>query len=136
VGDAANRPKPLSERERVGYTVTEGQPPIVWRTVRTSPPTEADFLSQQALGRPQRGAPVEQWAGVSTFDNPAIAASMARRWGHGDYLARLTLDPAGLVRWARTRGEGHYTLSGTPAELLACVVEVVPLETIAEGEGA
>lgn len=116
--------------------MTVGQPPIVWRTVRANPPTEADFLSQKALGRPRRDAPIEQWEGVSTFDNLAVAAAVARRWKQGTYLARLVLPPGGPVRWTKTRGEAHYTLSGTPAELLACVVEVVPLETVAEGEWA
>jgi len=117
------------------YTVIEGQSLSVWRTVRANPPTEADFLSQKARGRSRRGAPVDQWEGVSTFDNLAVAAAAARRWKQGTHLARLVLEPASPVRWARTRGEAHYTLSGTPAELLACVVEVVPLDTVAEGEG-
>lgn len=117
----------------MGYTVSEGQPPPLWRTVRTNPPTEEDFLSFKALGRPRRGAPIEQWEGVSTFDNPAIAADMARRYEQGDFLARLDLDPTGPIRWARTRGEGHYTLWGTPAELLARVAEIVTLDA-PEGE--
>ncbi len=123
------------QTERVGYTVTGGQPPVVWHTARTDPPTEEDFLSHRARGLPRRGATIERWEGVSSFDNPAIAADMARRYGHGSYLARLALDPGGPIRWAKTGGEAHYTLWGTPAELLACVVVVVPPEMMAEGEG-
>jgi hypothetical protein len=105
----------------------------LYRTVRANPPTEADFLSHKARGLPRRGGAVEQWEGVSTFDNPTIAADMARRFNRGMYLARLNLDSSGPIRWAKTRGEGHYTIWGTPAELLACVSEVVPLDA-AEGE--
>lgn len=107
-------------------------PPPLWRTVRTNPPTEADFLSFKARGLARRSGPIEQWEGVSTFDNPAIAADMARRHHQGDYLARLDLDPAGPIRWEKTRGAGHYTIWGTPAELLARVVEIVPLDTAEE----
>lgn len=117
----------------MGYTMSEEPPPLLWRTVRTDPPTEADFLSHKARGLPRRGATEDQWDGVSTFDTRAVAADLARKFGHGEYLARLELDPAGPIRWARTRGEGHYTLWGTPAELLARVAEVVPLDA-AEGE--
>ena len=78
--------------------MSESLPPILWRTVRADPPTESDFLSQMALGRPRRGAPIELWEGVSTFDEPAIAAEVARRWGHGEYLARLTIEPGTAVR--------------------------------------
>jgi hypothetical protein len=64
---------------------------------------------------------------------PAIASDLTRRFGHGAHLARLALDPTGPIRWARTRGEGHYTIWGTLAELLARVVEIVALE-IGQGE--
>ena len=113
--------------------MSEEQPPSLWRTVRANPPTEDDFLSFKALGRPRRGGSIEQWEGVSTFDNPDLATDMARQFKQGEYLARLELDPSGPIRWAKTRGPGHYTIWGTPAELLACVAEVVPLDT-AEGK--
>jgi len=109
--------------------VSEERPRVVWRTTRTDPPTEDDFLSHRARGLPRRGATIERWEGVSTFDDPAIAASMARRYGHGAYLARLTLSPDGPVRWAQTGGPSYYTLWGLPSEMLACVMEVVPLPT-------
>ena len=53
----------------------------------------------------------------------------------GQEEARLALAPAGPIRWVKTRGEGPYTISGPPAAMLACVVEVVPLAAVAEGEG-
>jgi hypothetical protein len=102
--------------------------------VRANPPTEADFLSLKAFGRLQRDAPIEQWAGVSTFHSLTLAAAMTRRFGHGAVLARLALDPANPIRWVETRGDGHYTISGPPAEMLARVVEVVPLDAVVEGE--
>ena len=119
----------------MGYTVSEESPPALWRTVRANPPTEADFLSLKALGRLQRDAPIELWEGVSTFHSLTLAAAMTRKFGHGAFLARLALAPDSPIRWEKTRGEGHYTISGPPAAMLACVVEVVPLETVAEGEG-
>lgn len=114
--------------------MSEDRSPVVWRTTRTDPPTEDDFLSHRARGLPRRGATIERWEGVSTFDDPAIAASMARRYGHGAYLARLTLSPDGPVRWEQTGGPGHYTLWGLPSEILACVVEVVPLLAMTGGK--
>lgn len=114
--------------------MTEGLPPELWRTVRANPPTEADFLSLKALGRLQRDAPIELWEGVSTFHSLTLAAAMPRKFGHGAFLARLALVPDGPIRWVKTRGEGHYTISGPPAEMLARVVEGVPLAAVAEGE--
>lgn len=119
----------------MGYTVDEEQPPLLWRIARTDPPTETDFLSNQERGIPRRRSePEELWSGLSTFDNVTVAAEMARRWGLGNYLVGLALDPVGPIRWAKTRGESHYTLWGRPADMLARVVEIRRVESGAEGK--
>lgn len=113
------------------YTVSGIAPPLLWRTVRSDPPTEDDFLSMEALGRPRRkNTPPELWSGVSTFADPTIAAAIARRFGHGDFLARLALDAADPIRWEKTPGEGHFTIWGTPAEMLTRVVDVVAIADV------
>lgn len=110
----------------MGYTVS-GSPPPLWRAVRSYPPTEADFLSHKARGLPKRRGPDELWEGVSTFDSFEVASDMARKYHQGDFLSRLAIEPDGPIRWRATGGKGHYTLWGTPAELLDCVVETVPV---------
>lgn len=110
-----------------------GTPPDVWRAAKENPPTESDFLSYKALGIPQLKADTLRWEGVSTFDDLRAAAKTARQFHQGDYLARLTPDPDGPVRWTKTGRHHHWTLSGTPAEMLARVAEVIPLASVAKG---
>lgn len=48
----------------------------------------------------------------------------------GQYVAALELPTGGPIRRERTlpSSRGHHTMWGDPAELLACVVAVVPVE--------
>src|SRR5438045_267250 len=104
-------------------------PQTVYRVVRSDPPTEADFLSRQALGLP---APVAShlWDGVSVDDRVLAAERKARRFAQlGRYIATLRLPEDGSIRIEKTlANRNHYTLWGDPVTLLECVVELVPLE--------
>jgi hypothetical protein len=89
-------------------------------------------MSHKALGLPRRGGAVDLWEGVPTFDSFEVAADRARRYKQGDYLARLAIEPDGPIRWRQTGSSGHHTLWGTPAELQARVVEIVPLPPVSD----
>jgi hypothetical protein len=46
----------------------------------------------------------------------------------GAFIAIIRVDDGGQVTWEKTtKRRDHYTLWGTPAELLACVVRTIPL---------
>ena len=107
------------------------------RVVRTNPPTQADFTSNQARGAAPRGAEVQQpelHSGLSVHDNARTAVETALRFRQiGGYLAVVRVSVGGTTRLSKTLGAGHYTLWGDPAALLAAVVAVVPVEPAGEG---
>jgi len=116
---------------RMEYTVSSTPPSLLWRIVRTDPPTTVDFLSNEARGLPRRrSVPAELWTGLSAFDDLAIAASVARRFRLGEFLASIDIDPNGPIHWAKTRGDGHYTLWGKPEEVFARVVTIVAVSSV------
>jgi hypothetical protein len=46
----------------------------------------------------------------------------------GAFIAILAVDDDGPVRWEKTtRRRDHYTLWGTPEEIVGCVVRVKPV---------
>lgn len=103
-----------------------------YRIVLTNPPTEADFLSNQAKGLPLRHDTEEArrlWDGISAFDTEARARRMALRYPQqGGFVAELRISASGAIRFERsTATRGHYTLWGEPADLLASVVAIVPV---------
>lgn len=107
-----------------------------YRIVLTDPPTEADFLSHAVLGRPipVNATPevARSWSAVSVFDTAERARQIARlasRRGRelGGYLALLEIAEGGPVHSEKTGGPGHYDLRASAADLLACVVAVLPL---------
>ena len=67
--------------------------PIFYRIVRTNPPTEADFLSYEALGRPlYRDTPElrRSWEAVSVYDEVESARETVRRFPQiGTFIAEL-----------------------------------------------
>lgn len=46
----------------------------------------------------------------------------------GGYVAELQMPTTGTVTWERSLSRGHFTLFGTPDDLLACVSNVEPIE--------
>jgi hypothetical protein len=104
----------------------------LYRIVKSDPPTERDFLSFKALGRPLlRGTPSQRrsWEGVSvTSTLEAARALAARAPSLGRFIAVLELDEDGPIRFAPIgRAPEHYDLWGEPEEILATVVRVVPV---------
>lgn len=100
-----------------------------YRVVRSNPPTRQDFLSHEALGIPLRNEQQrELWSGVSCQATEQQARRTARLPGFGSFIARVELAEGGSIKWQRTGPKaGHHTLWGDPDELLANVVEVVPV---------
>jgi hypothetical protein len=67
-----------------------------YRSVRTDPAEEADFLSHIALGRHPRSTDprvIHQWEGVSVFVSYERARANAEswRWKMGEYIAELSI---------------------------------------------
>lgn len=106
--------------------------PTLYRIVKSDPPTEADFLSYKAIGRPLlRDTPSQRrsWEGISVTSTLGAARVLAARAPSlGRFIAILELDENGPIRFAQTgRASEHYDLWGEPGEILATVVRVVPV---------
>jgi hypothetical protein len=106
---------------------------ILFHIVESDPPTIDDFLSNAAKGRvPRRPLTSEEqelWRGVSAYESWALARRKAGMspW-LGAYVAELRIPPDSSIRMRRTTSSrGHWTLWGSPEELLACVVSVTSL---------
>lgn len=102
-----------------------------WRIVRTNPPAEHDFLSNEAQGVPPRNDDVETlrlWSGISMYATRAQARRTAMTYPFlGGFLAELQIPDDAGVRWERTRGRGHHTIWGDGHVLLNYVVRVTPV---------
>lgn len=104
---------------------------IFYRIVRTVPPTRADFLSYQELGkRPLRSDPETRrlWAGISVNESKAQAQRRALDLPHlGAYISAIDIAEDGTIQYQRTgRGHGHYTVWGEADRLLPSVIETEP----------
>ncbi|MGH2585087.1 MAG: hypothetical protein ACRDJE_09240 [Dehalococcoidia bacterium] len=104
--------------------------PTFYRVVRSDPPTETDFLSQQALGRRLRVDTPENrriFGGVSVSDTEQAARDLIAQWPQlGQLIAVLDVPEDGAIRYEQTTTTpSHYTLWGTPQELLATVAAIV-----------
>jgi hypothetical protein len=75
------------------------------------------------------------WEGISVFDSLGAARTKARRYPDlGKFVAVLQVPPGENISVAQTgrRREGHHTIWAEPGILLACVVDVVPVESESE----
>ena len=102
------------------------------RVVKHNPPTPEDFMSYEALGIPVLDPSPETLRlrdGISVQATEAQARRKARGiLGLGSYIARLEIPEDAPIRIERTKGPGHHTLWGEPAELLRCVVPpIIPV---------
>ncbi len=107
--------------------------PTFYRVVKTDPPTEQDMLSLVAQGRrPRRTDPkaLRQAEGLSVYATPDGARATARRfWPRmGTLIAMLDVPEGGPIAYELTGDDGHYTLWGEPAAILATVQQVIPVE--------
>lgn len=101
--------------ERTFYRITRG--PAV---------AEEDFKSARQLAKPLRCPRFErQWSeGVSVYDTAkyAIRQTKLYRYRLGHFIVALTIPPKSLVEVETWETDPHhFTLYGTPAQLLQCV---------------
>lgn len=96
----------------------------VFRIVKRCPPTLADFLSYEVLGRTYNRHDFLRGTGIATYSTVERAWAIARRFGHGTAIATLDLDCDGIA-WARTGRGGHVTVWAAPELLIARVVQCV-----------
>lgn len=109
---------------------------ILYRVVRTDPPTVAEFRSHEARGhRLPPGAPEETrrlWSGISVYETAERARQTALDYPRlGTYIAVLDIPEEGPIGAERTTNSlGHYTLWGDAVTMLACVVAVRPVAAV------
>jgi len=105
--------------------------PRFYRVVVTDPPTEADFLSDRARGKPPPRTPelLRLWDGLSVMDTEEGAREIARNFpANGAFIAALAIPNNSPIRYERTlRRPGHYTIWGEAAALLDRVEWVTPV---------
>ena len=99
---------------------------IFYRIVRAGTVVERDFWSAKVLGKPLRDPRfARQWSeGLSVYESFAHAAERVRcyRFELGDHVVALRLPIGNRIDIEQLGADlHHYTRSGTPAELLACV---------------
>ena len=107
-------------------------PRLLYRVVKTNPPTVEDFESHVALGKaPMSADPVKRRMaeGVSVYATLNQARRNARSFpGHGRYIAELIIPDGAALTIARTgRQPGHHTIWGDAAEILRYAASAVPV---------
>ena len=95
-----------------------------YRVVKSNPPTDADFLSFQALGIPlrrQTAKGLRLWSGLSVYREPEQAAELGARSPQlGRFVAELRISQHEGFRLELDNGkDGHCTIWGEPEALLA-----------------
>lgn len=103
-----------------------------YRLVRSNPPTDYDFTSQQAKGIPMARQDPEVallWDGISVYTTETQARNRAKVQPYlGAFIAELAILDGGPITFRRSGvGRGHHTLWGDPAEIRARVVRTVAI---------
>jgi hypothetical protein len=103
-----------------------------YRVVKSNPPTEDDFLSHRARGvRLRRDTPENRrlWEGVSVTNTSETSRRLAERFPTmGHFVAVIELpEHASVIFEQTTDVPSHYTLWGTPRDMLDLVVSVVAI---------
>ncbi len=102
---------------------------MFYRIVRTDPPTVRDFMSHRALGIPLRhrtAKALRLYDAISVYRTSAQAGALATLSPHlGRFVAEIRIPEVSAFRYELdTAKNGHCTLWGEPADLLALVVSV------------
>jgi hypothetical protein len=89
------------------------------------------FRSNYERDAPPRGLEVESaliHLGLSMFVTFEAAAHRAIRWpALGTHVAHLILEPGNGFHLAETGASVHRTVWGRPLQILACVVDILPV---------
>lgn len=114
--------------------MTSREPIRFYRVLDDETPTIEDFMSDEALGEPPPvnadQATLRMWQGVSVYATETQARNKALRLPIGNFIAELTIPPDAAVTALRTGGKrarGHYTLWGSPEEIMRWITRVVPV---------
>jgi hypothetical protein len=103
---------------------------VLYRVVRTNPAHRSDFWSDLSNGlvpRPAQRVDIHAWAGISMYTESTAAEVSARTFHLGRYIARLRITEKVPALVKQTLKDGHYSIAGDPAALLACVEQILPL---------
>jgi hypothetical protein len=108
------------------------RPFVLYRIVRTDPPTLLDVTSKAALGLVDPDADDETKrleSGLSMYRTLAQARRKARSFRFlGSFIATMDFTGVDSVVIERTTSSsGHYTVWGEAALILRCVVAVEPV---------
>jgi hypothetical protein len=113
----------------------------LFRLIQGARSDSPQFVSNQRLEKirawPGRGEDLLMYQGISAYDDPELARSMAARvndplirkgkpprWTH---IAEFHVDGHSGMAFATTRGEGHFTVWGEPEVLASRVAQVMPI---------
>jgi hypothetical protein len=107
---------------------------VFFRIVKSNPPTLEDFTSNAAKGRPiPPHLPSNLhwlWDGLSMYETETQAERAVRRNPRlGGFLVELVIPESEPFQVLRTTpSAGHFTVWGTPEELLQCVAHIRPIQ--------
>ena len=111
---------------------------IFYRIVRDDPPTDADFKSHQAMGRPLRDPSLrrERAEGISVYDSLPCALHRIRatRAKIGRFVVPLAVPDGTSIDVRRTGNDPrHFTLYGSAPVLMALIAGPVVQSESLEG---
>lgn len=108
---------------------------VLYRIVSHNPPTTDDMRSYHELGIPLRSTTPEaqrRARGISLYNTLAQARKLGigPPWHGSGYIAELQIPDDAQVTIERTgRQRGHYTLWGSPDDILEYITHVVPIRS-------
>ena len=87
-------------------------------------------MSYRALDKagPRRSSEPDGYDGVSTLTTASKARAYARAFNLGEWIATLDVPADAAVFVGPTSANGHVDVRGDPADLLAMVAAVEPVE--------
>jgi hypothetical protein len=105
---------------------------LLYRIVKSNPPTLLDFTSKLALGLVDADADPETKrleSGLSMYRTASQARKKARAFPFlGRYIAAVRVEASAGLRFERTTdSRGHHTVWGSPEAILGRVVTVEPV---------
>jgi hypothetical protein len=112
-----------------------GNVTILYRIVEHDPPTWEDMLSYHDLGIPLRVITPEalrRSRGISLYNTLLQARKLGAGppWHGSGFIAELRIpDNAPLTIERTGRQRGHYTLWGSPDDILGYITRVVPIRS-------
>ena len=127
---------PLVVLEALNVVPIEVEPRVVYRVVTTDDRQSEDFVdsfrSSRELGiPPRRGSPEARFnlihSGISCFNTHRQAEKVATKWGKGDFVAEVRLQPGEGICVAEWGSRGHVTVWADPVKLGDMTADIVPV---------